>query len=373
MTKLLTSRPAVSARRLTEKSTLVVVLFLATLNFVIDALVPLGVAGGVPYVVVILVALRSNSARFVYCVAALCSVLTIVDIAISPGPGTTEWWKVIVNRCLALFVIWVTAILGRQRNLAAEAQRRHLADLAHLSRTKTAECLAGSLAHELNQPLVAIALQAEIASELFAAIEATSSAPEGGLLKGSLKEITEQSHRASMIVRALRDLVRRAPSERQLTEVNTLIQDCVRLIQPAAREADVELRLQMEDGLPLVEVDRIQIQQVILNLLQNAVDALVMSNVDERLINIASRSSLAHSPTREIVVEVTDTGPGLMAEQRERLFEAFSSTKPHGLGLGLNISRSIIEAHGGNLTLVNDGGCAGVKQFGTRFALNLPC
>ncbi len=352
----------------TEKSTLVAVVILATLIFVIDAFLPLGVAGGVPYVAVILVALRSTSARFVYCVAAACSMLTLVDIAISPGPGTTEWWKVIVNRCLALFAIWVTAFLGRQRNSAADAQRRHLADLAHLSRTKTAECLAGSLAHELNQPLAAVALQAEVAAQLISGGGQLPSLDVRDSLKAAFREITEQSHRASMIVRALRDLVRRTPSERHRTDLNVLVRDSVQLTQPAATAARIELRCQTDVGLPPVEVDRIQIQQVILNLLQNALDAISMGNSVERLVIVATRAS---SP-REVSVEVSDSGPGLSTEQRQRLFEPFSSTKPQGLGLGLNISRSIIEAHGGRMSLLDAEPTTTTSLGGTRFAFTLP-
>lgn len=352
----------------TEKSTIIAVTLLASLIFIIDAFLPLGVAGGVPYVAVILVALRSASARLVYGAAATCSLLTLVDIAVSPGPGNTEWWKVIVNRCLALFAIWVTAFLGRQRNVAAERQRRHLADLAHLSRTKTAEFLAGSLAHELNQPLAAVALQAEIAGQLLAAEGSSSLIEVRDLLKTALSEIAQQSLRASMIIRALRDLVRRAPSERQRTDLNALVQDSIRLAQPAAAHASIELRVFADSRLPLIEIDRIQIQQVILNLLQNAVDALVMSNSVERLISVTTRVS----ESQELVVEISDSGPGLSQEQRQRLFEPFSSTKPHGLGLGLNISRSIIEAHGGRLALLGVELETTHTHHGTRFALFLP-
>ena len=375
MSSTLSNSPKHFSKRVTEKSTLIAVVILAAVIFTIDAFLPLGVAGGVPYVAVILVALRSTSARLVYSVAAVCSGLTLVDIAISPGPGNTEWWKVIVNRFLAMFAIWVTALLGRQRNVAADIQRRHLAELAHLSRTKTAECLAGSLAHELNQPLAAVALQAEIAGQMLSA-EGKSLSEINGLLKTSLREITEQSHRASMIVRALRDLVRRTPSERQLTDLNALIHDSVRLIQTAATQAGIELHVQADVRLPLVGVDRIQIQQVILNLLQNAVDALMMSNSGERLVIVETRVSSQASQKLsrpEIVVVVSDSGPGFSAEQRARLFEPFSSTKPHGLGLGLNISRSIIESHNGRLSLLERDLTPTLPTSGTQFAFTLPC
>lgn len=369
MTNTPKSFSTVGTKLRSERSTVAAVISLATVIFVIDAFMPLGVAGGVPYVAVILVALRSSSANLVYGTAVACSLLTLADIAISPGPGNTEWWKVIVNRCLALFAIWVTAFLGRQRNIAAENERQHLDDLAHLSRTMTAECLAGSLAHELNQPLTAVALQAEIARKTIEKVVALPSNCEvRDSIMTALGEIAEQSHRASMIVRALRALVRRAPSERQMTDLNVLVQDSTRLTQLAAKQAAIEFRVDLDTRLPQIEVDRIQIQQVILNLLQNSIDALQMSNSVERLVIVSTRTS----ESGEVVIEVSDSGPGFSPEQRLRVFQPFSSSKSHGLGLGLNISRSIIEAHGGRLSLLDVDTTATLPSRGTRFAFTLP-
>jgi signal transduction histidine kinase len=186
-------------------------------------------------------------------------------------------------------------------------------------------------------------------------------------LQAAFEEITQQSHRASMIVRALRDLVRRKSSERLPTDLNALVRESVLLTQPTVTSTGIELRCHTEARLPLIEVDRIQIQQVILNLLQNAVDAISISNAGERLIIVATKLS----SSREVSVEVSDSGPGFSTEQRQRLFEPFSSTKPQGLGLGLNISRSIIEAHRGRLSLLADEPTT-TSPCGTRFAFTLP-
>lgn len=348
----------------TERRTRIGVAILAVIAFVVDVFLPLGVASGVLHVGVVLVALRSLSERFVIGTAVACSLLTLLDMPLSPGPGSTEWWKVVVNRGLSVFVIWVTAILGRQRNRAAEAQRRHLAELAHLGRVKTAECLAGALAHELNQPLTAVALQAEVARQWLIGVAGT------GELDAALHEIAEQSHRASEIVRVLRNLVRRTESERHVIDLRELLDESLRLMQLAARQACVELRSESESQRLCVRVDRVQIEQVLLNLLQNAVDALSLQPADERQVTITARQT---SP-REVRVEVRDSGPGIAAELAQRLFDPFCSSKSHGLGLGLAISQSIIEAHGGRLWLASadDQHIQNSDVHGTTFAFTLP-
>lgn len=340
------------------------VLILAAIVFLLDVMLPLGVAGGVLHVAVVLLALRSASERLVIGTAVLCSLLTLLDMPLSPGPGSTEWWKVLLNRGLSIFVIWVTAILGRQKNRAAEAQRRQLAELAHLGRVKTAECLAGALAHELNQPLTAVALQAEVARQRL------STGTNLGELDVALREIADQSHRASDIVRALRNLVRRNDTERRVIDLCELVDETMRLMQSVAKQTQVELRSQSAPQPLLVQVDRVQIEQVLLNLLQNAIDALSASGANERRITIKTNQSSPH----EVQVEVNDTGAGVSAELAQRLFYPFCSSKSHGLGMGLAISQSIIEAHGGRLWLVLAEGSSQQKSPspGTTFAFTLP-
>ncbi len=347
-----------------ERRVIISVAILAAIVFVVDVLLPLGVASGVLHVGVVLLALRSSSERMVIGTATACSLLTLLDMLLSSGPGTTEWWKVILNRGLSIFVIWVTAILGRQRNRAAETQRRHLSELAHLGRVKTAECLAGALAHELNQPLTAVALQADVARQRLAA------GNKSGELDAALREIAEQSLRASEIVRALRNLVRRTDSERQIVDLRELVEETMRLMQSVAKQTQVELRSQSVLQSLLVQVDRVQIEQVLLNLLQNAVDALSSTASIERRVTITASQS---SP-REVRVEVNDSGPGIAAELAQRLFDPFCSSKSHGLGMGLAISQSIIEAHGGRLWLATaeEPNHQNSPAPGTTFAFTLP-
>lgn len=347
-----------------ERRTLIGVAALAAIVFVVDVALPLGVASGVLHVGVVLLALRSSSERVVIGTAVACSLLTLLDMPLSPGPGHTEWWKVILNRGLSIFVIWVTAILGRLKNRAAEAQRRHLEKLAHLGRVKTAECLAGSLAHELNQPLTAVALQADVARQWLVGRNDVDK------IDAALREMSEQSLRASGIVRALRNLVRPTDSERQVVDLRDLVDESLRLMQSTAKSAQVELRFQSALQPLLVQVDRVQVEQVLLNLLQNAIDALSSTPAKERRVTIAANPS---SP-REIRVEVKDSGPGIAAELAQRLFDPFCSSKSHGLGMGLAISRSIIEAHGGRLRLASaeEAHDQNSPHTGTTFAFTLP-
>lgn len=332
--------------------TLAVLLLMSTI-FVVDIYLPLGVAGGVPYVAVILIALNVPSTRFVVAMGAVCSLLTILDVFLSEGPGTTEWWKVIVNRCLALAAIWVTVFLGLQRNRSQETQRRQLEELARFNRLQTVEHLAAALAHELNQPLTAIVLQAEVAS-----LSADNSGSDS--LRRSLSEIAEQSHRASAIIRTLRGLIQKAKPDCVRVSVNQLVRAAIRLIEPTARLCRIELRLQLAQQLPDVMGDPIQIEQVLLNLLQNGVDALAQCNRDQRIITVISQQEGLNL----IRVMVVDNGSGVSAEQLPRLFEPFVTSKTQGMGLGLSLSRSLIERHGGTLTFES--------RNGTAFSFTLP-
>lgn len=329
---------------LNERSALLAVA-LAVLIFAIDVAMPLGVAGGVPYVVVILLALNVSQPRFVVWAAIGCSCLTLLDVVLSEGPGGTEWWKVVVNRLLALFVIWVTTWLGLQRNRADIERRRHLEELAHLGRVQTAEHLATALAHELNQPLAAILLQAEVADRLIEHFKPHDDVPSGVDLRRALLEITQQSQRASEILRTLRRMIRKGCSTRVEVAINDLVRDVRSWFEPLLRQANIDLRCELAQQLPVVRVDRVQIEQVLVNLLRNASDALSNITVERRIILETRADPIG------VRVAVCDSGTGVPPEHRPRLFESFATTKPDGMGLGLVISRSIVEAHGGRLWL----------------------
>jgi signal transduction histidine kinase len=339
-------------------------LSLAAVVFAIDCSLPLGVASAVPYTFAVLLALQAPDKRIGPAVAVLCALLTFVKFFLFPERGSTELWKVVVNRFLALFTIGMTAFLGVKRRRAEEERqeaeqrtRLHLADLAHMGRVKTAGQLATSLAHELNQPLAAILLQADVA---LATARQHPQLPQG--IRDPLEEIAEQAQRAAAVVRTVRNLVLKAEPQHAPLRVNDLVGEVARLIDTQARQARLQLELQPAAADPIVLGDRIQIEQVLLNLLQNAVDAVAAAPAGERRVCV---SVDLDTKEQQVMVRVTDTGIGLAAEDVERVFERFYSTKPSGMGMGLALSRTIVEAHGGRLW-------AETGASGATFLFSLP-
>ena len=320
--------------------------------FAVDLSLPLGVASAVPYTFAVLLGLKARRKWFGLAVALLCIFLTVAKMGLVPDRGTTELWKVIANRCLAGFSIGVTTFLGMRRRraeterLTAEEQiRQHLADLAHLGRVNTAGQIAIGLAHELNQPLAAVCLQAEVAAQF-----APDPSPEArSEVTKALQEIADQSHRAAEIIRALRRLVRRADPAQDPVDMNDVVRAVVRLTDWHTKRVDVEILLELAEELPLVIGDRVQLEQVVFNLFQNAVDAVVAR------VNPSHRAVRVETEHRDgsVFVRVRDTGEGLPTGEVNRVFDRFYTTKANGTGMGLAISRSIVEAHRGRIWAEN--------------------
>jgi C4-dicarboxylate-specific signal transduction histidine kinase len=333
---------------------------LVALVFAIDLSLPLGVASAVPYTFAVLLALSAKPRWFGPSVAVLCGVLTLAKMELVPERGTTEMWKVIVNRCLALFAIGMTTLLGVLRRRAAaereEAEERaktHQADLAHMGRLTLLGQLAAGLAHELNQPLAAVCLQADIAARL-----AEPGQPVRQELIGSLTEIAEQSSRAAEIVRSIRRMARRADPGHDPININEAVRTVARLLDWHANRAGVTVNLELAADPGQTFGDRIQVEQVLFNLMQNAIEAVVERGNGPRTVTVKT-SAEADTTT----VSVHDTGTGLA--NPERVFDRFYTTKPNGMGMGLAISKSIIEAHGGSMN-------ATAADSGAIFSFTLP-
>jgi C4-dicarboxylate-specific signal transduction histidine kinase len=326
-------------------------LVLVATVFVVDLCLPLGVAAAVPYTFAVLVALGAKPGWFGPAVAVLCMVLTVAKMEIVPERGNTEMWKVIVNRCLALFAIGMTTLLGLLRRRAEAQNRQHEAELARMARLAVAGELATVLAHELNQPLAAVCLQADIAAHLANNVDSSD-------LKAALGEVAEQSRRAAEIVRTIRRTVRRTEPERGAVDLNDAVRVVVRLLDWKARRAGVTVQLRLADAPPVAHGDRVQLEQVIFNLLQNAIEAIGARGDGPRTVSI--ETATAGDTT---FVWVRDTGTGLT--DAERVFERFYTTKPDGMGLGLAISRAGAEAHGGRLWARGTDG-------GAEFTFELP-
>jgi two-component system sensor kinase FixL len=225
-----------------------------------------------------------------------------------------------------------------QRRAAQEAMRESRERLTHVARLSTMGELATGLAHEINQPLTAITLYAQAAERL--AMQAT---PDIAEVLTALRQISTQALRAGEIIKRLRALVRNRQTQEELLDLNMVVQELAVLAESDARSNGVRLVIELAPRLPQVVGDAVQLQQVMLNLVRNAIEA-VQSGDSERLVVLRTQPCPAG-----VEMSVSDLGPGVDPSIRERLFQAFATTKPEGTGLGLAISRSIMENHGGQL------------------------
>ncbi len=250
-------------------------------------------------------------------------------------------------------------VVARTAELSASEQRarEHQAHLAHVLRVSTMGEMAAALAHELNQPLGAIVNYANgIGVRL----------RDGGLARDDLQEavtrIAAEGLRAGEIIRRSRDFVRQSVSNREPADVNGVVRDATQLIGLDAHGIGIPIQLMLDPQLPLVKMDRIQVEQVILNLLRNGLDAMTEAPAGYHELLVQTRGQSENT----VEVSVRDTGVGMSPATRERIFDPFFTTKVGGLGMGLSISRSIIEAHGGRLWATRN------PDRGMTFSFTLP-
>jgi two-component system sensor kinase FixL len=241
----------------------------------------------------------------------------------------------------------------RAEKEAVEARER----MMHVSRLATMGEMASGISHELNQPLTAIANYAQACVRLLAVPN-----PDLSDVRDALEQIAGQALRAGEIIRRLRSLVRKRETQREHSDVNELIRELNLLARADARSNDVRIILELAADLPPVSLDRIQMQQVMLNLVRNSIDALEAIPAADREIIIRSGAST----TGDVFVEIADHGVGIAPEMLPHLFTPFATNKPEGTGLGLAISRTIVEAHRGRLDY-----CAN-RPRGAVFTVTLP-
>jgi two-component system, LuxR family, sensor kinase FixL len=218
------------------------------------------------------------------------------------------------------------------------------AELAHVSRVSAMGTMATSLAHELNQPLTAVANYVEAARDMLA----DPAKADIALVREALDDAAKQSVRAGQIVRRLRDFIARGEIDKGIESLHSLIAEANALALIGTRELGIDVRVTLAPDVDTVLVDRIQIQQVLVNLVRNAVEA--MSESTERILEI----SAVRLDSETVRVSVIDSGPGLDAEMASHIFQPFVSTKSGGMGLGLSICQTIVEANGGRLWLDED-------------------
>jgi PAS domain S-box-containing protein len=244
-----------------------------------------------------------------------------------------------------------------ERRRAEEALRRAQAELAHTNRVTTLGELTASIAHEVNQPLAAVVTNGNAGLRWLA-----SQPPSLDEARECLRRIVRDGARAGEVIRHLRTLVKRAALTPTRVDLTDTVQDVLALITPEARRRQVAVRTELAPTLPPVRSDRVQLQQVLLNLAMNGIEAMQAVTDRPRELVLRARPDGA----RTVLIAVHDSGIGLDEQSLGRLFEAFYTTKPDGLGMGLAISRSIIEAHGGRLWATANG------DYGATFQFTLP-
>ncbi len=256
-----------------------------------------------------------------------------------------------------LFTGFVRDLTERQR---AEKRLQDLqAELVHVSRLSAMGQMASTLAHELNQPLTAVSNYVQAARRMVTAVAATDDGVPERLIE-ILEKTSAQANRAGQIIRRLREFVGKGDIEKRSERLDKIIEEASALALVGAKDYGVRVKFEFDEALPPVLADRIQIQQVVLNLMRNAIEA--MQSGQRRELVLSTR----RGENGTALAGVADTGPGLDPEVEARLFEPFVTTKPQGMGLGLSICREIIEAHGGRLW------GAGRPEGGTIFFFSLP-
>jgi signal transduction histidine kinase len=267
----------------------------------------------------------------------------------------------------AAIVLLQTALIAglliereRRRRAAARAETaraetgQYRENLAHLARVHTAGEMSTAIAHEVNQPLAAIKNYA------FAArLRLAGGFDDPAKFEELLDKIETQASRAGDVLHSLRAMMKKHESEPARVEVGQLIADTLKLVEMETRKGDIRLETSIAPDLPPVFVDGIQIQQVVLNLTRNAIEAMDEAGQEDSVITVGVRGN-GHG---EIAVSVADRGPGIAPDDTERIFDPFYSTKAGGLGVGLSLCRAIIEAHGGRLWLNPNAGGGSIFQF----------
>jgi C4-dicarboxylate-specific signal transduction histidine kinase len=275
----------------------------------------------------------------------------------------TAWqrysWQIAFISAIILIQAALISILlqeHRRRQRAEVQARQRMAELAHVNRFSTAGELTASIAHEINQPLGSILTNAETADAIL-----ESPNPDIAELRDIVKDILQDDRRASEVIRRMRSLLKKAPFELKNLDLNDLVRDTVEFLSSLAVGRKVEMvSVIAPDALPVLG-DRIQLQQVILNLVVNGIDAMRDTRSEEHIIGI--RTSRVENFAE---LSVSDRGPGIPEDNLKEVFEPFFTSKAEGMGMGLSIARTIVEAHHGRISAENR------RDGGAIFLIRLP-
>ncbi|MHC5073995.1 MAG: PAS domain-containing sensor histidine kinase, partial [Planctomycetota bacterium] len=243
-----------------------------------------------------------------------------------------------------------------ERKLTEEQLRQTRLELEHVSRLITAGELTTGLAHELNQPLCAVTNYADACSNLL-----DEKVININKLKEVLKEIAKQANRAADIIRHIRKLVRKHEPTRAKVHINDIVEEVLNLEAAEANQQNVDIKVRLAKGLPEIWIDVIEIEQVLINLINNSFEAMIEVPIRKRKLEI--QTSLTED--ENILITIEDSGKGFSEENLNKVFDSFFTTKTNGLGIGLSLSRSIVEAHGGRMWVKP-------KRKGAIFQFTLP-
>jgi len=358
----------------THAKTLVCVMTVLILG--LDVWLPGDVNAAIFYVCVIVVLAWTQSTRWLWSWTAVLVVITLVGLTVGGQPAhrpTFSWvdWTnrymtasmlivtagfvhlgILINRRLDMSEKLLTEVTERRR--AEDALRKAQAELAHLTRVMTMGELAASIAHEVNQPLSAIVNNGSACVRWLA-----GESPNLAEAREAAQDIIREGNRAGEVITRIRAFLRKTETEKVPIDINQTIRDVVILIRNEAEGKGVPLHMELAADLPAVLGDRVQLQQVILNLVMNGIEAMASVTDRPRELRIWSRQD----ESDRVLVAVQDSGVGIVGENLEEVFNAFYTTKSQGMGMGLAISRSIIEDHGGQLWAESNDGPGTTFQF----------
>jgi C4-dicarboxylate-specific signal transduction histidine kinase len=339
--------------RLTTASVLpVVTVALAAVIFVADTITDLAIAFPAFYTAVVLLAVRFCKKRGVIFAGAGCCALTLLSDLLTANSGVSE--AGVINTAISLLAITTTTYLALKIESEKVAAYEARSQLAHFARVTTLGELTASIAHEVNQPLAAAVINGNACVRWLAA-----EPPNLDEARQAVARLVKDANRASDIIAQVRGLTKSSPPEKDWLQINDIILATVMLLESEILQNHASLQTALSDDAPLVQGDRVQLQQVILNLILNAIEAMNMIPEGPRELIISS----AKNDSKGVLITVQDSGAGLAPEKRDRIFNAFYTTKPDGMGMGLAISRSIVEAHGGRIWATPNSPRGAVFQF----------